>query len=154
MIKKQHLDKYFVYNIKRWHCGEINVLELPMSTFPLIRSTTSLSILRSMFVFSFWSVAAWQGLRYTRVSISGWPGGSTSGPARPDWGHRLGSVSVKLGSCHRAEVAEIQEVQGRLKHLASDLLEVQAVEIRTTEMDSSKDFRQLKVWYRFDLICV
>lgn len=52
---------------------------------------------------------------------------------------------MKLGSCHRAEVAEVKEVQGRLQHLASDLLEVQAVEIRTTEMDSSKDFRQLKV---------
>ena len=52
---------------------------------------------------------------------------------------------MKLGSCHRAEVAEIQEVQRRLKHLASDLLEVQTVEIRTTEMDSSEDFRQLKV---------
>ena len=96
-----------------------------------------------MFVFR--SVAAWQGLRYARVSVSGWPGRSTSGPSWPDGGQRLGSVSVKLGSCHRAEVAEIQEVQGRLKHLASDLLEVQTVEIRTTEMDSSEDFRQLKV---------
>ena len=50
---------------------------------------------------------------------------------------------MKLGSRHCAEVADVQEVQWRLEHLASDILEVQAVQIRTTEMDSSEDFRQL-----------
>ena len=52
---------------------------------------------------------------------------------------------MEFSSRQFVEVAEVQEVQGRLQHLASDLLEVQAVKVSTTEMDSSKDFRQLKV---------